>query len=199
MRAEELTPELVRAAYLAGAFPMGDPETGGIAWYAPRLRALFPIEGVRVSRSLARSIRRGKFEVRFDSAFESVMRGCLRPRDNWITDEMICVYTEIHRQGWAHSAESWRDGELVGGVYGLCLGACFCAESMFHRETDASKVALWALVEKCREIGITLVDAQIMNPHLESLGAFEVPHEDYIRLLQLAHSVRTEWDGRTWA
>lgn len=192
MRGEELTPWLVRYAYFQGAFPM-TIEDGSVEWFQPTRRALFPIEGVHVSKSLRKTIRKGTFEVRFDTAFEQVMRGCLRPKDNWISEEFIRVYTEIHRQGWAHSAETWKDDVLVGGVYGLVIGSCFCAESMFHRQTDASKVALWALVEKCRSEGFTIFDAQIMNPHLASLGAFEMPHGEYMRRLRKALRMETTW------
>lgn len=194
MRGEELNPKLVRLAYSQGAFPMGEPETGEIEFYVPRIRALFPISGVRVSRSLEKVLRRGTFEIRFDSAFEEVMRGCIRPDDNWITEDIIRVYSHIHREGWAHSAEAWKEGELAGGVYGLALGSCFCAESMFHREANASKVALWALAERCRELGFTIFDAQIMNPHLASLGAFEMTHEEYLAELEPAMRKKTAWD-----
>ena len=170
-------------------------DDGTVAWFQPRRRALLPIEGIHVSHSLARTIRRHKFEVKFDSSFEQVMRSCLRPTDNWISEEFIQVYTQIHREGWGHCAECWADGELVGGVYGIALGACFCAESMFHRHTDASKVALWALVNKCRELGFKMVDAQIMNPHLASLGSFEISHEDYMRRLEEALKISTDWSS----
>jgi leucyl/phenylalanyl-tRNA---protein transferase len=200
VRGEELTPWLIRYAYAQGAFPM-TMEDGRVEWFQPFRRALFPLEGIHVSRSLRKTLRRQTFEVRFDTAFEEVMRGCLREDDeNWISEHFIRVYSEIHRQGWAHCAETWRDGRLVGGVYGIALGSCFCAESMFHRETDASKVALWALVDRCRELGFSLFDAQIMNPHLESLGAFEVPHRQYMRMLERALARQTPWsvpDGAT--
>jgi leucyl/phenylalanyl-tRNA--protein transferase len=173
---------------------MGGAE-GLIEWYQPYRRALFPISGIHVSRSLAKRIRSGAFEVRFDTCFEEVMRGCLRPGENWITEEIIRVYTQIHRDGWGHCCECWLDGRLVGGVYGIALGSCFCAESMFHRTTDASKVALWALVARCAELGFTIFDAQIMNPHLASLGAFEVPHEEYENRLGAAIKRSTVWSG----
>jgi leucyl/phenylalanyl-tRNA--protein transferase len=168
-------------------------DDGQVEWFQPRQRALFPIEGIRVSHSLRKTIRSGKFEIRFDTAFEQVMRGCLRPSGNWISEEFIQVYTAIHYEGWGHCCECWCDGELVGGVYGIAIGGCFCAESMFHRKTDASKVALWALVERCRELGFILFDAQIMNPHLESLGAFEIDHLEYMARLNVALSIETPW------
>jgi len=189
-----LTSELIRAAYGEGAFPMGEDD-GTIEFYVSRVRAVFPIEGVRVSRSLAKTIRKGTFEVRFDTAFEAVMRACRRPKDNWINEEIIRAYTQVHREGWGHSAECWREGELVGGVYGLAVGTCFCAESMFHRETDASKVALWALVDKCRELGFTLFDAQIMNPHLASLGAYEMGIREYLAKFREGLKNPTEWSA----
>jgi leucyl/phenylalanyl-tRNA--protein transferase len=196
MRGEALTPWIVRDAYEHAAFPMAEDD-GRIQFYQPYNRALFPIEGIHVSRSLRKTIRRGTFEVTFDTAFEQVMRSCLRPETegNWISEEIIRVYTEIHFQGWAHSCECWRDDRLVGGVYGLALGSCFCAESMFHRETDASKVALWAMVEKCRLLGFTLFDAQIMNPHLASLGAYEISASEYDRLLKAALKTESKWSA----
>jgi leucyl/phenylalanyl-tRNA--protein transferase len=194
MRGCELTPWLIRYAYERACFPM-TMDDGEVEWFQPRVRCLFPIEGIHVSRSLERTIRKGIFEVRFDTDFEGVMRGCFRPDDNWLSEEFVRVYTEIHFQGWAHSCECWREGRLVGGVYGVALGSCFSAESMFHRETDASKVALWAMVNRCRELGFTIFDAQIMNPHLASLGAFEVPHRKYERMLREALGRKTPWSG----
>ncbi|HVL40033.1 MAG TPA: leucyl/phenylalanyl-tRNA--protein transferase [Fimbriimonadaceae bacterium] len=192
MTGVQLTPWLIRYAYERGAFPM-TTEDNRVDWFQPRNRALFSMEGMDISRSLRRIIRKGVFEIRFDTCFEDIMRGCLRPDDNWISEDFIRVYTQIHHEGWAHCAEAWHDGELVGGVYGLAVGSCFCAESMFHRHSNASKVALWALIEKCRELGFTLFDAQIMNPHLRSLGAVEVTHAQYMRLLEDALTRSTPW------
>ena len=192
VQGESLTPWLIRYAYEEGAFPM-TVEDGSVDWFQPRYRAIFPITGMHVSRSLRKCIDRGDFEVRFDTAFEDVMRGCLRPDDNWISEDFIRVYTQIHHEGWGHSSECWQGGELVGGVYGIAIGACFCAESMFHRRTNASKVALWALVERCRELGFTIFDAQIMNPHLHSLGAYEVAHLEYMAMLRDAMAQTTPW------
>lgn len=189
---DTLTPWLIRYGYARGAFPMAD-DTGEVGWYRPRRRCLFPISGIHISRSLARTIRRGTFEVRFDTSFEAVMRNCLRPDGNWISEEFIRVYGEVHRQGWGHCAEVWADGELVGGTYGIALGSCFCAESMFHRRTDASKVALAAMVDRCRELGFTIFDAQIMNPHLKSLGAYEISERSYERMLCDALEKTTPW------
>ena len=194
MSGEQLTPFLIRYGYRQGAFPM-TMDDGTVAWFQPRRRALLPIQGIHVSQSLKRTIRKGKFETTFDMAFEQVMRGCLRPSDNWISEEFIQVYTQIHREGWAHSCECWSQGQLAGGIYGLAIGSCFCAESMFHRHTDASKVALWAMVNHCRDMGFTVFDAQIMNTHLASLGAYEISHQEYMRRLQEALAVQTPWSG----
>lgn len=194
MNGQDLTPWIIRYGYEQACFPM-TMEDGEIGWFQPERRCLFPIDGIHVSRSLAKTLRREIFEIRFDTAFEEVMWNCFRPDDNWLTDHFVRAYGEIHRQGWGHCAECWRDGQLVGGVYGIALGSCFCAESMFHRETDASKVALWAMVNKCRELGFTIFDAQIMNPHLDSLGAYEVSHGAYERLLAAALQRSTPWSA----
>ncbi|HWA84099.1 MAG TPA: leucyl/phenylalanyl-tRNA--protein transferase [Fimbriimonadaceae bacterium] len=197
MRGEELTPWLIRYGYSQGAFPM-TVEDGEVEWFQPTVRALFPIEGIHISRSMRMVLSRiGKTEdamrITFDVAFEEVMRGCLRPDENWISDHFIRSYTQVYHEGWGHSVEVWQDGELVGGLYGIALGSCFCAESMFHRVTNASKVALWAMVEKCRLLGFTIFDAQVMNPHLKSLGAFPMPHEEYMAKLEIALRNRTPW------
>jgi leucyl/phenylalanyl-tRNA--protein transferase len=188
----DLTPELIWAGYTQGYFPM-TVHGNDVEWLQPYDRALFPLSGVHVSHSLRKTIRRGTYEVRFDTAFEDVVRSCMRPGENWLSEDFIRVYTEVHRQAWAHSCEAWKGGQLVGGAYGVAIGACFCAESMFHTARDASKVALWAMVEKCRELGFVLFDAQILNPHLTSLGAYEVPHDDYMILLKRALAQTTDW------
>lgn len=170
-------------------------ESGRVNWFTTDRRALFPMEGIRLSRSLQREIRRGDFEIRFDTCFSAVMQACRRPDGNWINEELIRIYSRIHAEGWGHCCEIWKDGELAGGVYGIALGSCFSAESMFHRQSNASKLALWALIEKCRELGFTLFDAQVMNPHLESLGAYEVPSRDFLEWLHRAMTKRTSWDA----
>lgn len=184
---------MVRYAYENGAFPMAEQD-GRIFWYRPYRRCLFPIEGIRVSRSLAKRIRGGGFEIRFDTAFEQVMWSCLRPDNNWISPDMVRVYTQIHYDGWGHSCEVWQGGELVGGLYGLAVGGCFSAESMFHRRTDMSKIALWAMVDKCRELGFSLFDAQLTNPHLESLGSYEIPQSQFVKLLRGVLGSANPWD-----
>lgn len=187
-----LNSQLLAQAYREGWFPMAD-DTGEITWYKSRNRALFHLSGIRISRSLRRTLNSGKFQVTFDQDFEGVMRGCLRPGDNWINEDIIRAFCEAHQEGWGHSCEVWREGWLVGGIYGLAVGLCFSAESMFHRETDASKVALHHMTTRCRELGFTIFDAQIMNPHLESLGAYEVADAEYDSLLQQAVMNKTRW------
>lgn len=189
MTERQLDTEILRAAYSQGCFPMADDD-GQIQWYTTQLRALLPIEGIRTSKSLARTIRKETFEIRFDTSFEKVVRACIRPTGNWISEEIVRVFSEAFKEGWAHCAECWKEGRLVGGVYGVSVGKCFSAESMFHRHRDASKVALWAMVNWRREQGDRLFDAQIMNPHLASLGAFEVPQAEFLaRLEALAQEV----------
>jgi leucyl/phenylalanyl-tRNA---protein transferase len=201
MHSSELTTDLLRQAYLMGYFPMTvDEESSEVHWFEPRERCLFPINGIHVSRSLQRVIRRQEFEVRFDTQFEQVVRNCFRePGNNWLNEDFVRAYTQAHREGWAHCAECWKDGQLVGGIYGLAIGGAFFAESMFHRATNASKVALWSLVETCRSKGFVLFDAQIMNPHLESLGAYVVSTREYRKLLVDATEICTNWSlDKNW-
>ena len=186
-----LTPEGVLLAYAHGIFPMADERSGEVLWFRPDPRAILPLDGFHVSRSLARTIKRAAFEIRVDTDFEGVMRGCAdRPEGTWISERFVEVYAALHRAGKAHSVEAWREGRLVGGTYGLALGGAFMAESMFHRETDASKVALGALVARLREHGFILLDVQYVTPHLESLGAVEITRREYER--RLAEALRLD-------
>lgn len=182
----DLAPGTLLAAYRAGLFPMpDDPATRGgkIAWYSPDPRGVLPLDGLRVSHSLRKHVKR--FEVRHDTAFRQVMLGCADDRrpGRWINADFVEAYCVLHRLGWAHSVETYRDGELVGGLYGVQVGAFFAGESMFHRETDASKVALVRLVERLNDIGARLLDVQWTTPHLESLGAVSVPRPTYLTML----------------
>jgi leucyl/phenylalanyl-tRNA--protein transferase len=182
-----LTPDGVELAYRHGIFPMADEGSDHILWFRPDPRAVIPLDGFHVSRSLARTLRRAIFEVRLDTNFEGVMRGCAdRTEGTWISERFVEVYGALHRAGKAHSVEAWRDGRLVGGAYGLAFGGAFMAESMFHRETDASKVALAALVGHLQKRRFTLLDVQYVTPHLESLGAVEITRREYERRLERA-------------
>jgi len=182
-----LTPEGVELAYRHGIFPMADEASHDVLWFRPDPRAVMPLDGFHVSRSLARTIRRARFEVRIDTDFEGVMRGCAdRRKGSWISERFIEVYGALHEAGKAHSVEVWREGRLLGGTYGVALGGAFMAESMFHRATDASKVALSALIDRLRERRFTLLDVQYVTPHLESLGAVEITRREYERRLEAA-------------
>ena len=166
---------------------MADEGSGEVLWFRPDPRAIIPLDGFHVSRSLKRRLRLGGFEIRIDTDFEGVMRACGdRPEGTWISEEFIEVYGALHRAGKAHSVEAWRDGRLAGGCYGVALGGAFMAESMFHLETDASKVALAALTSRLRERGFILLDVQYVTPHLESLGAIEITRREYERRLEEA-------------
>ncbi|MBL8048213.1 MAG: leucyl/phenylalanyl-tRNA--protein transferase [Chthonomonas sp.] len=178
-----MSPAELLNVYRAGYFPMGEEGSDEVGLYGTRTRALMPIEGLRVSRSFAKFLRSHPYRVSFDENFAGVIRGCRRPEDNWITPPIIEMFTEAHRAGIAHSCEVWDGNELVGGTYGLAVGGIFSAESMFHRRTNCSKLALHSLIEHCRCLGFAVMDAQIMNPHLASLGAIEVSHVTFRRLL----------------
>jgi leucyl/phenylalanyl-tRNA---protein transferase len=182
----DLEPGTLLAAYRSGLFPMRLHANGPLAWWSPDPRGIIPLDGMHVSRSLRRSCRH--FELRVDTAFEEVMRGCADPRrpHGWIDEEFVAAYVALHRLGWAHSVEVWRDGALAGGLYGVAIGGLFAAESKFHRERDASKVAVVGLVDLMRDGGALLLDVQWTTPHLESLGAVDVARDDYLDLLAAA-------------
>lgn len=183
----DLDPGTLIAAYRAGFFPMGLGDEGRppLGWWSPDPRGILPLDGLHVSRSLRRSVRR--FEITVDTAFEAVLEGCADPaRDGrWITPEIAAAYGRLHRLGWAHSVEVWDGEELAGGLYGVAVAGLFAGESMFHRATDASKVALVALVEMVRADGDPrrLVDVQWRTDHLASLGVVDVPRREYRRRL----------------
>jgi len=182
----ELTPEMVLRAYAAGIFPMAEPG-GAIAWYDPPHRGIIPLDTFRPPRSVRQAVRRGKFEVRINTAFRDVIASCAdRPEGTWIDPTITRVYVRLHELGRAHSVESWHEGRLAGGLYGVALGGAFFGESMFTRVTDASKVALVALVERLRERGYVLLDTQWITPHLERFGAIEIPRAEYRRRLEAA-------------
>ena len=189
-----IDPRLLVGAYREGLFPMG-LEDGSIGWFSPDPRGVLPLETFHVPARLARVIRKDVFELRIDTAFEAVMTACAeRPDDGtWITPEILESYVELHRLGMAHSVEAWRDGQLAGGLYGVHLGRAFFGESMFHRVTDASKVALAALVARLRDHGFTLLDIQWTTSHLEQFGAVEIPRREYLRRLRHALSGEAEF------
>ena len=187
---------LLLNAYASGWFPMAvDRE---IHWFSPDPRGVIPIESFHVPKRLARVVRSDTFRIEIDRAFVEVMRECAADRDpddpgTWISDEIIASYTALFARGFAHSVEAWNGERLVGGLYGVALGGAFFGESMFHRETNASKVAFVALIERLRERKFTLLDTQWVTPHLEQFGAIEIPRTDYLRRLQAALRVNCEF------
>jgi leucyl/phenylalanyl-tRNA---protein transferase len=183
----DLEPGTVLEAYRSGLFPMPVDRGRQIAWWSPDPRGIIPLDGLRVSRSLRQSCRR--YEVRIDTAVETVIECCAHPAraGGWIDDEIRAAYLRLHELGWVHSVETWSpDGHLVGGLYGVAVGGLFAGESMFHRQRDASKVALVALVEHLRDAGASLLDVQWTTPHLCSLGAIDVPRAVYLEMLEKA-------------
>ena len=186
----KLSPEILLSAYCQGIFPMAHSD-GNIYWYDPNPRAIIPIETFHVPRRLARTIRNSGFEVRVDHDFRAVMEACASAEreGSWISPEMIDAYTMLHQHGFAHSVETWRDGRLVGGLYGVAIRGLFAGESMFTHATDASKVAMVHLIERLRRGGFVLLDSQIITPHTLRLGAIEVSRHEYKRRLAQALQV----------
>ncbi|WP_072384535.1 leucyl/phenylalanyl-tRNA--protein transferase [Novosphingobium sp. NDB2Meth1] len=191
-----IPPELLLQAYRAGIFPMSDSrDDPEVYWVEPRMRAILPLGGFHLSHSLARTLRRGRFRVTCNEAFDAVIDACAAPRadaeDSWISLRIAESYRELHRHGHAHSIETWQAGPggtevLVGGLYGVGFDRVFCGESMFSRVSDASKVALAWLVAALRRAGAELLDCQFTTPHLASLGAVEIPQAHYLDLLEAA-------------
>jgi len=190
-----LTPELLLCAYASGLFPMAnDRHDPTIHWIEPRQRGVLPLDRFHVPRSLRKVIRQGRYEIHADTAFRDVIEACAeirpeRPR-TWLNDELIELYCALHERGYAHSIESWAGGRLVGGLYGVSLGAAFFGESMFTRQRDASKVALAALVERLRAGGYKLLDTQFLTDHLRQFGAIEISRSVYLRKLHRALASR---------
>jgi leucyl/phenylalanyl-tRNA--protein transferase len=191
MHAPRLTPELLLQAYRAGVFPMaerrGDPS---LFWVSPDARGIFPLDEFHLPKRLARTIKSDRFTVKIDTAFTEVMQLCAEPApdrdESWINAEILSLYTALHKKGHAHSVECWHDGKLVGGLYGVKIGAAFFGESMFSRERDASKVALAHLVARLKAGGFRLLDAQFITSHLAQFGAIEIPRDVYLELLAAA-------------
>ncbi len=192
-----LDPQTLLSAYAQGVFPMADRD-GVIRWYSADPRGIIPLEpgGFHVPQTLRAVLRKQKFDIRINTAFEQVMRACAecRPDGTWISEELIRAYTGLHAIGFAHSVEAWQDNRLVGGLYGVSLGAAFFGESMFHRVTDASKVALVHLVERLRARGYELLDTQAGTQHLRRFGGIEIPVEQYLRRLHRALQKQCTFD-----
>jgi leucyl/phenylalanyl-tRNA--protein transferase len=194
----ELTPDLLLRAYTIGLFPMAetaeDPE---LFWVDPERRGVIPLDTFHVPRSLRKTVRRGRFEVTVDRDFFGVLDGCAeiteKRRATWINSEIVRLYGDLHRRGFAHSVECWREGRLVGGLYGVALGGAYFGESMFSRDTDASKVALVHLVVRLLRGGFTLLDTQFVTPHLAKFGAVEISRAAYRRQLSRALDIQARF------
>jgi leucyl/phenylalanyl-tRNA--protein transferase len=189
-------------AYSHGIFPwpMQESEDGQmiLAWFSPNPRAIFEYDRFHVSRSLERECRLGRFQIKSDTDFEGVIRGCssIRDRENatWITPQIVQAYVNLHQLGYAHSVEAWSGGRLAGGVYGVALGGFFAAESMFYVEPNASKVALVALIKHLKKLGYTLIDIQEITPNTNRFGATEIPRDDYLQRLHEALQINIVWN-----
>ncbi|MCA0432563.1 MAG: leucyl/phenylalanyl-tRNA--protein transferase [Proteobacteria bacterium] len=193
-----VTPQVLLKAYAAGIFPMAESaDDPSLYWIEPEERGIFPLDGLNVSRSLRKVVRQHLFDIRIDTAFEQVMRACAERTDTrketWINTRILALYTQLHRMGFCHSVESWRGGKLVGGLYGVKIGGAFFGESMFSRETDASKVALVHLVARLNFGGFRLLDTQFLNPHLERMGAVAIAKAEYHKLLEPALSAEADF------
>lgn len=192
-----IDPQLLLSAYCQGYFPMG-MRNGEVRWFLPESRGVLPVAEFHVPQRFERYLKKHPFEVRWNTAFAEVMRGCADREETWITDDILDSYQALHDLGYAHSAEVWRDGQLVGGVYGVAVGAAFFGESMFSRETQASKVALVALQCRLQERGFVLHDTQWTTPHLAMFGGHEIPCDDYLKMLYRAVRLRAKFvDAKT--
>ncbi|MDA8629790.1 leucyl/phenylalanyl-tRNA--protein transferase [Bacteroidia bacterium] len=185
-----LTPEILIQAYASGAFPMADPEEDNqIYWHTPQMRGVIPLDDrFKVSKNLKRLYKKDKFDLYINRNFDQVIDYCrsLREDDTWISDEILDAYKQLHEGGFAHSFEVYEEGKLVGGLYGVSIGKAFFGESMFHLVTDASKIALVFLVEFLKEHDFLLLDTQYLNPHIAQFGAFEITHQEYVKILRRA-------------
>lgn len=184
-----ITPQILLRAYAAGIFPMAESaEDNALYWVEPEERGLIPLDGLRISQSLRKSVRRQMFDIRIDTDFAGVIAGCAARtadrKSTWINNRIKSLYLQLHRLGCCHSVETWQDGKLVGGLYGVRIGAVFFGESMFSRVADASKVALVHLVARLNYGGFKLLDAQFVNPHLERLGAIKMAKAEYHRVME---------------
>jgi leucyl/phenylalanyl-tRNA---protein transferase len=178
------------AAYRIGFFPMADPKSEEIFWYSPDPRAILPLQNFHVSRSLRQEVARGRFAVSLNRAFPEVIWNCAERDETWISRDITRVYCELHAMGYAHSIETWKDGVLVGGLYGISLSGAFFGESMFSRVSNASKVALVHLVRRLQQRNFLLLDSQFMNDHIRQFGAVDIPRALYLSLLREALDAR---------
>jgi len=186
--------DLLLEAYRLGVFPMA-MENGEIRWFSPEPRTILPLDSFHVPHGLKRERRARAIEIRINTSFEAVLRACAERADTWINDEIVESYARLHELGHAHSVEAWEGNELVGGLYGVAIGGAFFGESMFHRTTGASKIALWALVDHLRERRFALLDTQWLTRHLKQFGAREIPRQLYLHLLNDAIDLPRKFVG----
>lgn len=191
-RLDEIEPDFLLKAYRLGIFPMA-MQDGEIAWFSPDPRGIIPLDGFHVPHGLRRTLKQNPFEIRINSQFREVVSGCADRSSTWIDDSILASYGRLHDMGYAHSVEAWNGGELVGGLYGVALGGAFFGESMFSRVTDASKVALVFLIERMKARRFQLLDTQWSTPHLKRFGCIDIPRARYMRLLDHALRVDTQF------
>jgi len=198
---DQLTPDLILKAYLHGIFPMAESaEDKSIFWVDPDLRGILPLDAFHIPRSLKKTLRKQPFEVRINHNFRGVLDACAETsvygdsrQETWINDTIKGLYTDLHHTGWAHSVECWQNNKLVGGLYGLAIGGAFFGESMFHRATDASKIALVYLIARLRAGGFSLLDTQFVTDHLAQFGTREIPRKEYHARLRAAVTAQSNW------
>jgi leucyl/phenylalanyl-tRNA--protein transferase len=190
---ELLKPENMIRLYASGAFPMADAETGNINWYLPEIRTIIPLNNYNIPRSTKKVIDKENFEIRFDTDFEGVLAGCADRESTWISEELKSAYRRLKKRGNIHTVEAWKDGNLVGGLYGVTFRGAFFGESMFSKVSQASKAALVALLKHLKEKDFVLLDVQYMTEHLKMFGAVEISFEEYTKLLHKAYTKACEF------
>ena len=184
---DKITPRVLLYAYASGVFPMAESaDSDEILWFNPEMRGVMPLDGLHVSRSLRKTLKSGRYRVTANQRFSEVLAACADRKETWINSEITTLYTELHHMDHAHSIEVWEGGQLVGGLYGVSLGAAFFGESMFSRQSNASKIALVGLLARLNLGGFTLLDMQFLTPHLASLGGVEISQRVYQSQLQIA-------------
>jgi len=190
---ELLKPENMIRLYASGAFPMADEKTGIINWYMPDIRTIIPLDNFNIPRSTKKVIVEQNFEIRFDTDFEGILEGCSDRESTWISDELKSAYRRLKKRGFIHTVETWQDGKLVGGLYGVTFRGAFFGESMFSKVSQASKAALVTLLNHLKEKDFVLLDVQFMTEHLKMFGAVEIAFEEYTKLLHKAYAKASEF------
>jgi leucyl/phenylalanyl-tRNA--protein transferase len=200
MSAENITPEIILKAYISGIFPMGDPDAEDeLNWYSPEWRGIIPLDKFKIPKNLGKLYKKNKFRIIVNKNFEEVIKQCASLNNRrtsgtgWITPQIVELYVELHKMGFAHSVETYFEGKLVGGLYGITINGAYFGESMFTKVTDASKVALVYTVERLNERGFKLLDTQFINQHLLQFGAIEISKEEYMKKLEEALQVKTSF------